>query len=665
MFTIRRAKDESREYEVDERGRKRLDAKYAYSEWERRHHAGIETQHDDDDDDEGDEDYVPEEEIDDEPLEYVSDDELLGHEDDKKDEDVLMDDVGATEEEQTEEESFREFWIEGLKHPKEKTDWHGENDDSVPAWYRGNRPYDLTPEQRPVEDDMFPLYYPGRDDASEHGSDASFECTDYPEGSNEWNDAKRDHRHYGKLGYQHETYEWCERRRNVHDDVEHIAGPKCKHTGGYSGHEISAEEMRGCQTAQCLVRKPNNGPKFQPLPDDEDFEKDGEFFLSGLTDHMPSRDENFPTVTPARHDCEEPHAENYIFNEDEAYDYALPFHPSCFEIFKRATTRAYGRVDVNTLTSWWYLDSMDNFDRFPRDSNVSASNQQWWSHENGTAYLVANPLYIPSLSDILEAAIDRSPDFSPQQRAFLPLGPGKETHDPFKRLPVELQFQILDDLRSKDIASLRLSSRVFSELPVSYFQKLLLREWPWLWEAWPTVARPTSSTPYSKWTTMTAHDAKTTLQRQAYELAALTDYVDIVKKEMPEATQQIDAHFARCYQEILDAHKLEVTTIEENHRPFYLPPDKTNYLALFTLIRRHWSDLRGLQNRKRIWTDCKKIMRRVEVYKNQGLVDEAGIVGDLVEVLQEKERKRRERRRRMEEQRAKERMNITWVEGAA
>lgn len=53
--------------------------------------------------------------------------------------------------------------------------------------------------------------------------------------------------------------EWCRDRlpfaveRECH--LEHIAGPGCINTYGYSGHRISIEEMRTCTTVQCLVPK--------------------------------------------------------------------------------------------------------------------------------------------------------------------------------------------------------------------------------------------------------------------------------------------------------------------------------------------------------------------------------------------------------------------------
>lgn len=85
---------------------------------------------------------------------------------------------------------------------------------------------------------------------------------------------------------------------------EHIAGPDCGNTGGYNGHRISVEEMKGCTTSQCLIPKALTGfqdwqePDGTPLtaargtedvsdprdmPVDEPFEIEGAYFLSGLS----------------------------------------------------------------------------------------------------------------------------------------------------------------------------------------------------------------------------------------------------------------------------------------------------------------------------------------------------------------------------------------------
>lgn len=90
---------------------------------------------------------------------------------------------------------------------------------------------------------------------------------------------------------------------------EHIAGPDCTSRVGYNGHRVSLEEMKGCRTFQCLLPKPSN---WVPSNDDEEFEIEGDYFLSGLGIDMPSRDENYPLVFPVRHGAEEIHPEDWL-----------------------------------------------------------------------------------------------------------------------------------------------------------------------------------------------------------------------------------------------------------------------------------------------------------------------------------------------------------------
>jgi hypothetical protein len=96
------------------------------------------------------------------------------------------------------------------------------------------------------------------------------------------------------------------------DPLEHIAGPNCENRGGYSGRRITAEEMKGCLTVQCLVHKDKDGT-WTPAPDDQEFELSSNYFLSGLSDHMPSRDIDSPRVVPARHGVELPRADNIVW----------------------------------------------------------------------------------------------------------------------------------------------------------------------------------------------------------------------------------------------------------------------------------------------------------------------------------------------------------------
>ncbi|KAJ4287752.1 hypothetical protein N0V90_012456 [Kalmusia sp. IMI 367209] len=598
MFTIRKIKDEGRKWIVTSKGRRKLSPKEDVIE----------------EDDQEDEDWEVESE-DDERLEYISD---VGEEDNEEGGDIEMDDVDDMQPDDSTRNAIRQFWIRGLMKERTSRDTiSGHDDSALPAWHRG--PLALESEDN-VQDEMFPLFYPSEDATTEYGTDGSFDSDDSGSEDGRRN-AQLDHRLGGKLGYfLKEQY-----------DVEHIAGPGCLNRAGYSGHEIGAEEMRGCQIWQSLVRKPTNwGPQgegwhperwtFETSEDDEDFEKEGKFFLSGLSDHMPSRDYGNARIKPVRHGCKDPHPENCMWDESQFEAYSMPFHPSCFEVFKRASTLQYDTFDVDGLTSWWTNDAKNHqFNQSHHAPDVKKGTDQEWSHWKGSAYLAANPLFVPKLRDILHAASNTAPEFSPRNGAFSVHGTTPAGQDLLACLPAELKFQVLDNLRSSDIAALRLSSRTFRQVPISYFQKLLNREMPWLWEAWPTANNPTIIS-YSFWATVTPAEAERKLQKPIKAIAALNDYVNIVSSELPELEPILKEALPGEIQAVLDANQLEIDN-DDDRKPFFLPPDRTNYYLLYALLTRHWAELRGLQNRKRIWEACQHILIQVKEMRENGEIE--------------------------------------------
>ena len=78
---------------------------------------------------------------------------------------------------------------------------------------------------------------------------------------------------------------------------EHIAGHNCISLRGYSGHRISLAEMEGCRAVQWLVRKDAD---WMPESDDEDFETDGNYFLTGIGDG-PTPSAPLENSYPVRH----------------------------------------------------------------------------------------------------------------------------------------------------------------------------------------------------------------------------------------------------------------------------------------------------------------------------------------------------------------------------
>lgn len=365
--------------------------------------------------------------------------------------------------------------------------------------------------------------------------------------------------------------------------------------------------MRGCRVLQCLVRK---GPDWTAASDDDDFEKTGDWFLSGLIDGMPAAETRFDnSARPARHGKASTNPQNVLEDFMDVYHVDIPFHPYCLEVYKRVSKLRNGEVDIPGLTGWYERESdWDLFHKFPRFGPTNSLQEQWWSHESGTEWVVANPLYLPPrFSKILQSAISADPDFSPSSGAFdipAPLATATTSSsasnkaDPFTLLPAELSLQILTHLPSSSIASLRLSSRAFRQLPQTLFHHLLRTEMPWLWEA----SLPSSSTseitfPYSFWTSKTHSD-------------------------FAENTRDV-------YSPSKDYRPIPV--------PDVLPPHQTNWYMLYLEIKRNWNELLGLSNRERIWMDCEEIVRRIAAYREAGQIP----VKDVMKVIREREEERR------------------------
>ncbi len=47
---------------------------------------------------------------------------------------------------------------------------------------------------------------------------------------------------------------------------------------------------------------------------------------------------------------------------------------------------------------------------------------------------------------------------------------------------------------------------------------------------------------------------------------------------------------------------------------------KINWYDCYCRVKSNWKDLKGLQNRRRIWRDVEEIVRRIENYRNEGKI---------------------------------------------
>ncbi|KAL2061910.1 hypothetical protein VTL71DRAFT_7288 [Oculimacula yallundae] len=341
--------------------------------------------------------------------------------------------------------------------------------------------------------------------------------------------------------------------RENENELEHVAGPGCYALRGYSGYRVSVEDMAGCRSPQCLLRKDEN---WEQEDDDQEFEKTSNYYLTGLSDMPP--DEGWATeLKPVRHGLEEVWVSNVSvmgFEDDQS----MPFHPACFEIFKKVSINRLGLIDVHGLWSWRDLEAVcyDDFRQFPRSQAVKAGNQQWWEHEPGNEYLAVNPVTIPGFPALLRSAISEHSDVrrrgannnnitngvftftykndGDHWKGMHKTPPPGNKSDFFSRLPNEIRYMIISDLPARDIANLRLVTPAYRQLPVSVFRTLILHEMPWLWEV---------------------HD---------------------------------------------------------------FPVGKTDWYFLYTKMKFGWQELKGLRNRKRVWKDINEIVTRIANYRDAG-----------------------------------------------
>jgi hypothetical protein len=206
----------------------------------------------------------------------------------------------------------------------------------------------------------------------------------------------------------------------------------------------------------------------------------------------------------------------------------------------------------------------------------------------------------------LQAAIEQDGNFDPRNGAFDVQVHEKEG-DVLSSLPLELRFQTLSYLASSDIANLRLASRTFRQLPVLIWRDLLLKEMPYLWEVW------SDDLPFI-WATTKFEDV-VEHEKLAEEVGTwYARTAAIIKEELPESfdawEKDVQVLLSQRDDNFLKKGRADALT----RLVTGLPASKTNWYKVYTEITRNWKDLKGLQNRKRIWKDIGVIVGKLDKY---------------------------------------------------
>lgn len=285
----------------------------------------------------------------------------------------------------------------------------------------------------------------------------------------------------------------------------------------------------------------------------------------------------------------------------------VPFHPTCFEIFSRASRQTAGHIDLNGFMGWRYLESdyqMD--DSFPWHPAVRRGRAQEWKHERDSEWLVANPVFVPGLISMLSTA-GQTPIADLRQQS---------SKDPFAKLPCELADAILSLLDGADVASLRLASCA-RYLPISDWSVRIENDMPWLWELWDNVAP-------SLWATVSWAEVDAAIKARDkaykdYEYYACL-YPTRIKEEMPEIWEAWAENNQWLWVKPSSDWRsfLKPKTAAEQFKPF--SKMGTNWTQIYYDVAKRGDELKGLQNRRRIWIDVQEILQRISKYREQGAI---------------------------------------------
>ncbi|KAK5107812.1 hypothetical protein LTR62_000626 [Meristemomyces frigidus] len=381
------------------------------------------------------------------------------------------------------------------------------------------------------------------------------------------------------------------------DEAEHLAGPECTSTSGYSGWRISVEEIQDRNRCLCLAQKKED---WKPEIDDHAFEIESEYcYLTGISSTGVS-DFGVENLTPARHGLLEPMVDNNAqeFTSDQA---AMPMHPACFEMFKRESVRIFGYVNIDGL--WKLRETQghysNRFKDFPIRPDLEITVQQMFNCVPGTEYLASDPIRVNGLSELIrpcQMATHAADSFVFERRKG-------DRSDVFGSLPLELQQSLLEYLDRRSVANLRLASKVFSQVPQLYFKHLVRAEMPWLWELDEQVRNPTDW--HALWLKLASADGGDKLdekhrnwQREDPNL----NYEALRQKLTRQGINARDPRWNQAWMKEVDEAKAqaeaEIKAVQDSGR-------------WDDAVKLKATEIRGLRNRRRIYEDLQLIMERI------------------------------------------------------
>ena len=198
----------------------------------------------------------------------------------------------------------------------------------------------------------------------------------------------------------------------------------------------------------------------------------------------------------------------------------------------------------------------------------------WYYCEPGTEYLVSDPIEVPGMADLLGACM--SDNGSSSNVVFATPASDLSEFDPFSQLSFELCQMLIDHLSRADVASMRSVSKRFTQLPQSYFRRLVDTEMPWIWEL--DTAQTINVDWYKLWCRLFEADGGTgTDEKERGSMRRTGQW----QSRLYGADSEPQAELKARYEAIMWPLKNDLV-------------------------------LSGLRNRRRIWQDIQEMVRRIE-----------------------------------------------------
>ncbi|XWW94162.1 hypothetical protein V2A60_002104 [Cordyceps javanica] len=371
---------------------------------------------------------------------------------------------------------------------------------------------------------------------------------------------------------------------------EHISGPNCVLGNAYSGQKITAEELRGCNTIQLLCPKPSD---WQPEKGDDDFELDDECpsYLSGLRDHLDTTTSSATVFAPMRHKQEQFDVHNWASAASNRHRAAMPFHPACFEIFKRASLKRLNTIDVEGLVGWYQVESTYHFtDKvFPHDEAVRrATKDKVWDHVPGDEWIAANPCFVPALDETMRQLATDEVFAGPRPDATA----------------------TGDDIGV--IAQMNLASRASDNLPQSFYFGHIRHDMPWIWETW--CARP-----YAGWATTTQSEIAKDPLALSHQRDYLQSWIRQVEADGEPSTQK-RAQLRDLHAQLRDLDAQSSLSIPAPVPATLLPRHGTDWRKLYFALQTLGETSSGLRNRERVWRCCNYVLDRIALQRAKGKI---------------------------------------------